>query len=52
MVCGFLSFVANMLVFLASDLATKNNENVGIVTAITNGAVLFALFGSYWIYKE
>ena len=50
--CGVISFIANLLVFYAAEMASRNNQNVGIVTALTNGAVLFALFGSYFVYKE
>ena len=50
--CGVINFVSNMFVFLAAQTATANNQNTGIVAALSNGGILFGLFGSYFVYKE
>ena len=50
--CGVINFVSNMFVFLAAQTATANNQNTGIVAALSNGGILFGLFGSFFVYKE
>ena len=52
LLCGVLIFNANLLVLIAGQIATANNQNMAIVTALTNGTIPLCLFGSYFIYKE
>lgn len=41
-----------MLIYLAFGAAEESHQNSGTVAAIANGGVLFALFGSFFIYHE
>lgn len=41
-----------MLVLIAGQIATQNNQNMAIVTALANGTIPICLLGSYFIYKE
>ena len=49
---GVLIFSGNMLVLIAGQIATQNNQNMAIVTALANGTIPICLLGSYFIYKE
>lgn len=38
--------------FIAAQIATENNQNMAVVSAIANGTIPLGLLGSYCIYKE
>ena len=50
--CGVLLFCANLIIFVAAQIATENHQNMAVVTAIANGTIPLGLLGSYFIYKE
>ena len=52
LLCGVLLFCANLIIIVAAQIATKNNQNMAVVTAIANGTIPLGLLGSYFIYKE
>lgn len=52
LVCGVMLFSANLIVFVAAQIATENNQNMAVVTAIANGTIPLGLLASYFIYKE
>ena len=49
---GIFMFIANMLISLAAQTATLYNQNMSIVTAISNGTVILGIAASFLIYKE
>lgn len=49
---GAILFCANMLMFIAAQIATVNHQNMAVVSAIANGTIPLGLLGSYFIYKE
>jgi len=51
-IAGVLIFSANLVIFVAAQIATENNQNMAVVTAIANGTIPLGLLGSYLIYKE
>lgn len=50
--CGVLLFCANLIIFVAAQVATENHQNMAVVSAIANGTIPLGLAGSYFIYKE
>lgn len=52
LIAGVLVFCANLLIFVAAQIATENNQNMAVVSAIANGTIPLGLAGSYFIYKE
>lgn len=52
LVCGVFLFSANLIVFVAAQIATENDQNMAVVTAIANGTIPLGLLASYFIYKE
>ena len=49
---GVFLFCANMLIQISAQIATENNQNMAVVTAMANGTVPMCLLGSLLIYKE
>lgn len=51
-IAGILIFNANLLIYVAAQVATENDQNMAVVTAIANGTIPLGLLGSKFIYKE
>ena len=52
LLCGGLMFCANLLICISTQIATENNQNMAIVSGISNGNIPLGLLGSFLLYKE
>ena len=52
LLCGVLLFCGYLTMTVTAQIATQNNQNVAIVSAMANGTIPLSLVGSYCIYKE
>lgn len=50
--CGALNFIGQLALTMALNEAIQSNSNIGVVSTLLTGAMVFSLYASYFIYNE